>query len=63
MVFAVPWGEVFRERMASCRPRQQETPAASLLPERYDIESVAAILNDKLRRLAGLAVVGYEEQP
>ena len=62
-VSIVPWGEVFRERMASCRPRQRETPAASLLPERYDIESVAAIFNDKLRRLAGLAVVGYEEQP
>jgi glycosyltransferase involved in cell wall biosynthesis len=62
-VTLAPWGEPFGECLAACRPRQLESPAASLLPPRYALENVAAIFNSRLRKLAGKAEVLYEGQP
>ncbi len=58
------WGEPFAAALRSCcAGRAPETPAPSLLPERYALESVAATFNAHLRRLAGPADVLYEGQP
>lgn len=61
-VTIAPWGVPFRDAMAVSRERRPESPAASLLPARYDAESVAATFNAALRRLAAGGEVGYEER-
>lgn len=62
-VTIAPWGVPFRDAMAASRERHSESPAASLLPARYDAESVAATFNATLRRLAAGGEVSYEERP
>lgn len=57
------WGAPFAAAMQACTARSLEAPAPSLLPERYALESVAAIFNARLRGLAAKADVLYEGQP
>lgn len=50
-VTVVPWGDAFAAAMAARSARQPAQPAPSLLPERYRVESVAAIFNAELAKL------------
>ena len=62
-VTLAPWGAPFAAALQACSPRSLCAPAASLLPERYALESVTAIFNARLRGLAAEGDVLYEGQP
>lgn len=57
------WGDPFAAAMRACPIRALDTPAESLLPERFALENVAATFNRHLLRLAGSSDVLYEGQP
>ena len=57
-VTIAPWGEDFRAALLASRGRNPQSPGASLLPPRYDVDTVATSFNAALRRLAGCAEPG-----